>query len=135
MIWERLLIILFLLVISTGVLTAVKQTHMRRVNRRTAVVPTNQPALLYFRSDTCAVCPTQARYVEQVMANGAGGNGRVILHTINVDDQPDQAQRYGVMTLPTTMLLDATGQVRQINYGLTPAPKLAQQLQTLFTTS
>lgn len=125
MILERLLIILFLALLSTGAFTAFKQVQMRRVNRRVAPVATGQPTLLYFRSDSCAVCPTQAKYIEEV------DNGRYALHTINVDTQPDLARQYGVMTLPTTILLDPAGQVRDINYGLTPPHKLKQQLALL----
>ncbi|MBK8987432.1 MAG: thioredoxin family protein [Chloroflexi bacterium] len=134
MIWERLLVVLMLALVGTGAFTAFKQAHTRRVNRRILAEPIiARPTLLYFRSDTCAVCPTQARYLEQVMAEEAVGNGRFTLHSINVDEQPDQAQRYGVMTLPTTMLLDAAGQVREINYGLTPVHKLQQQIKTVFS--
>lgn len=131
MIWERLLIILILGLVGTGAYTAVKQLHVRRLNRH--ITPPSgggRPTLLYFRSETCAVCPTQARYLAQVMGDEAG-NGRVTLHTINVDHEPDRAKQYGVMTLPTTMLLDSAGQVREINYGLTPPHKLQQQLNTM----
>ncbi len=131
MIWERLLIILILGLVGTGAYTAVKQLHVRRLNRQ--ITPPSgggRPTLLYFRSETCAACPTQARYLAQVMGDEAG-NGRVTLHTINVDHEPDRAKEYGVMTLPTTMLLDSAGQVREINYGLTPPHKLQQQLNTI----
>jgi thioredoxin 1 len=133
MILERLLIILFLALLSTGAFTAFKQVQMRRVNRRVAPLAADRPTLLYFRSNSCAVCPTQARYLEGVM--GDGENGRYTLHTINVDTQPDLARQYGVMTLPTTILLDTAGQVRDINYGLTPPHKLKQQLALLETSN
>lgn len=131
MIWERLLIILILGLVGMGAYTAVKQRHVRRLNRHiTPPFDDGRPTLLYFRSETCAACPTQARYLAQVMGDEAG-NGRVTLHTINVDHEPDRAKQYGVMTLPTTMLLDSAGQVREINYGLTPPHKLQQQLNTI----
>ena len=58
----------------------------------------------------------------------AGGNGRFTLQSIDVDSQPDKAKEYGVMTLPTTMIIDANGRVKEINYGLTPSHKLQKQL-------
>lgn len=131
MIWERLLIILILGLVGTGAYTAVKQFHVRRLNRQ--IIPSSgggQPTLLYFRSDSCAVCPTQAQYLAKVMEE-VGGNGRFALQQIDVDHQPDRAAQYGIMTLPTTMLLDAAGKVREINYGLTPPHKLQQQLNTI----
>ena len=41
---------------------------------------------------------------------------------------PDTATRYSVFTLPTTVLVDADGRVRHVNYGLTDANKLGRQL-------
>jgi len=132
MIWERLLLILLLGLVGTGVFTAVKHLQIRRVNRRILAESTaKQPTLLYFRSETCAVCPTQARYLAEVLAAEEGGNGRFILQPIDIDHHPDKASQYGIMTLPTTMLLDAAGQVREINYGLTPPHKLRQQLKSV----
>ncbi|MCA9875636.1 MAG: thioredoxin family protein [Anaerolineales bacterium] len=134
MIWERVLIILLLGLVGTGAYTAFKQLHLRRVNGRQPVAAASgQPTLLYFRSEACAACPTQSRYLAQVMGSGEGGegNGRFTLQQIDVDANPDQARQYGIMTLPTTMLLDAAGKVREINYGLTPPHKLQQQLKTI----
>jgi thioredoxin-related protein len=132
MILERLLIILFLALLSTGAFTAFKQVQMRRVNRRVAPLAADRPTLLYFRSNSCAVCPTQARYLE-----GVGDGGKRPLHPPHHQrrHQPDLARQYGVMTLPTTILLDTAGQVRDINYGLTPPHKLKQQLALLETSN
>lgn len=87
-----------------------------------------QPMLLYFRSDQCAPCVTQARYLEQLEQSW---NGRVTIQKIDTDAQPEKAHQYGVFTLPTTILVDNVGQIRQINYGLTNVQKLSQQLSTL----
>ncbi len=58
----------------------------------------------------------------------AGENGRFIIQSIDVDTEPEKAKQYGVMTLPTTMIIDVTGQVKEINYGLTPSHKLERQI-------
>lgn len=125
MILERLLIIAILSLVGTGAFVVFKQGHLRRVNVNARAFAGGQPTLLYFRSDTCAACPTQSRYVENLVQ---GGNGRFTLQSIDVDSQPDKAKEYGVMTLPTTMIIDANGQVKEINYGLTPSHKLQKQL-------
>lgn len=130
MIYERLLVIIILALVGTGAFTALKQVHVQRLNRRTPRQKSDgRPTLLYFRSDSCAVCPTQARFLEQLA--GDGENGRFTIQKIDVDTDPDKARQYGIMTLPTTMVLDTAGQVININYGLTPPHKLAKQLNIM----
>ena len=84
------------------------------------------PTLLELRSETCAACPTQGRDVEEVVQEW---NGRVAIHKIDTDNDPETAQRYGVMTLPTTILIDHNGSVQDINYGLTNAHQLNKQVE------
>jgi hypothetical protein len=54
---------------------------------------------------------------------------RLSVQEVNADVEGNEAARYGVFTLPTTLIVDREGQVRHINYGLTPAVKLTQQLE------
>ena len=123
---ERLLIVLILTLVGSVVYTAVRQLHMRRLGRKTA--GNGRPTLLYFRSEHCAPCVTQSRYLEQVAQKW---NGRLAIHKIDADAEPEKAQQFGVFTLPTTILIDKLGAVRQINYGLTNDQKLSQQLNVL----
>ena len=122
---ERFLIILILAAVGAGAHTALKSFHMKRLGQ---IRGENQPQLLYFRSDNCAPCVTQARYVEQLAQNW---NGNLTIQKIDTDTEPDKARQYGVFTLPTTILVDKLGQVRQVNYGLTNLYKLSQQLNAL----
>ena len=125
MLLERLLIIGILTVMGTGAFLVFKQWQLNRINQGTTAFAGGKPVLLYFRSDSCGTCPTQSRYLDKLMA---GENGRYTIQSINVDTEPDKAKQYGVMTLPTTMILDTSGQVKEINYGLTPSHKLEKQL-------
>ena len=125
MVLERLLILGVLVLVSTGAFAVFKQSHLRRINRKSAPLTAGRPTLFYFRTDACGTCPTQWRYLEQLMA---GENGRFTLHSINVDAEPEKVRQYGVMTLPATMTCVFAGQVKEINYGLTPSHKLQKQL-------
>jgi thioredoxin-like negative regulator of GroEL len=71
---------------------------------------------------------TQAHYVEQLAHKWPGD---LTIQKIDTDTEPDKARQYGVFTLPTTILVDKMGEVRQVNYGLTNSNKLAQQLHSL----
>ena len=126
---ERLLVSAFLIALGMGTCAALRAWHMRRASTADRVtVARGQPALLYFRSDSCAPCVAQWRYVQQIQAQY---DGRVAVEKIDADRDQEMASRYGVFTLPTTLVIDHTGTVRHINYGLTDSIKLAQQLETL----
>lgn len=126
---ERLVITLMLVVLGVGITLWFKRRHVRRLNQgaaATAVSPT--PTILYFGSDNCAACPTQGIVLDQLTTEW---NGRVAIKKIDAEAEPEKAAQFGVFTLPTTILMDAKGSVREINYGLTYAHKLNQQLANL----
>ncbi len=125
---ERLIFTLLLIAAATAVYFLLKRQHLRQMG--TAVV-NGLPTILYFGSASCAACPAQARYLEQVDGEW---HGRVVIHKIDAELEPEKASQYHVFTLPTTILVDAVGQVREINYGLTNAAKLTRQLRNLTET-
>ena len=120
---ERLALVLVLAAAGVTVYALLRQLHLRRMPAVAAAGPT----LLYFRGDSCAVCPTQGRYVDQLAAQWAD----LTIERIDAERDPDTAARYRVFSLPTTVLIDGRGQVRHVNYGLTDAHKLGRQLAQL----
>ncbi len=121
---ERLALVLVLAAAGVAAYALFRQLHMRRMQPAAAV---GRPTLLYFRSDSCAVCPTQGRYVDQLAAQWA----ELTIERIDAERDPDTAARYRVFSLPTTVLIDGRGQVQHVNYGLTDAHKLGRQLASL----
>ncbi len=119
---ERLALVLVLTTAAIGAYYLFRWLHVRRMQPAPAA---GQPTLLYFRSDNCAICPTQGRFVDQFAAQW---DGRVAIERVDAERDPDTATRYSVFTLPTTVLVDADGRVRHVNYGLTDANKLGRQL-------
>lgn len=122
---ERIFIIFILALIGSGAYLAFKSYHLRRLGR---VDSPEKLLLLYFRSDQCAPCVTQAHYLDQVARQW---NGSLTIQKIDTDAEPDKARQYGIFTLPTTILIDPAGRVRQVNYGLANVQKLSQQLSVL----
>jgi hypothetical protein len=55
------------------------------------------------------------------------------LQVVEIDayERPDLAKLWGVISVPTTCLLDARGEARYVNNGVTRATKLIEQIQTL----
>lgn len=124
--FERLLLTLLIVALAWLAFQAFQRTHRQRIRVAAALPP--QPALLYFRSDTCAPCHTQALFLEQVTEKF---RGRILFEKIDADIETERARQYGVFTLPTTILVDGQGVVKQINYGLTDNHKLSRQLETI----
>lgn len=56
-----------------------------------------------------------------------------VVAVINVDvpSSPELTQRYNVLTVPTTVLLDATGKTYAVNYGFTNAQSLLKQIDEI----
>jgi hypothetical protein len=81
------------------------------------------PRVLYFRSDQCPSCETQARLWAQ-LDEGIRG----LIESVDVDAEPERARAYGIMTLPTSLVITADGRVAHVNYGVVTPKKLLRQL-------
>lgn len=123
---ERILITLGLMLAAACLFLLFQRGQLRRATR--AAVAIGRPAILYFRSDLCAPCHTQGRFLQQLQTELGD-----LIHIEKVDADVDQAQaaRYGVFTLPTTLVMDARGTVHHANYGLADTRKLAGQLRAI----
>ena len=100
--------------------------HATRAGRRLPAV--GRPRLLYFFTSTCAVCPAQRAALADAVA---AVSPPPLVEPIAALAQRDLAAEFGVVTVPTIIMLDSAGQVRAINRGLTPADRLRRQLTTL----
>lgn len=128
---ERLLIAATLIVLGLLAYRLFAQWHRSRASHAALAQDDRSdttPAILYFRSDHCAPCTTQARFLEQLAAQYGP---RVTIQKIDADREPETAGRYGIFTIPTTLVLDETGNVRHANYGLADTRKLTAQVQPL----
>ncbi len=123
---ERLIISLLLAALAIALFWLARQAHARRATGQLS--PSGRARLLYFRGDHCAPCVTQSHFLDELAPVFAG---KVQFEQIDVEREREAASRFAVFTLPTTLLIDGRGQVRHINYGLTPAGKLARQLEEI----
>ena len=86
-----------------------------------------RPALLVFTSPTCAPCKLQQMPIVNRLMQRWGD--RLELRIVDVTRQPDVAHRFGVWSLPTTIVLDPAGNVSAINQGVASEWKLGEQLE------
>jgi thioredoxin 1 len=89
----------------------------------------DKPVLVYFTTPDCVPCKTVQRPAIDRVSDLLGGKLEVI--EINAYEQPDLAKTWGVMSVPTTFVLDARGEARYVNNGVARAEKLLEQIQTL----
>jgi len=82
--------------------------------------------ILAFSSDNCHQChQLQAPALKRVL-EARGTDVSVV--DVDAPDEPELAQRYQVLTVPTTVVLDAKGRAHAVNYGFANTVKLLEQV-------
>lgn len=89
----------------------------------------NKPVIVYFTTPDCVPCKTIQRPALDKLTSTFGDKLQVL--EIDATERPDLAKTWGVMSVPTTFLLDSKGEARYVNNGVARAEKLMEQLQTL----
>ncbi|MFW2373095.1 MAG: thioredoxin family protein [Gammaproteobacteria bacterium] len=126
----RALIALAIIGIIFILLKLIRANQIRSAQRTAAATTmSNENQLLYFSSAVCAQCLGQEEILNQIFV-GSEFQG-VILKKFSIEDEPELAQRWGVKTIPTTILLSSTAQVVQFNNGLISSSDLLSQLDEL----
>ncbi|CAG0978284.1 Thioredoxin 1 [Anaerolineales bacterium] len=128
----RSLLAISIIVVSVGLYWLINQRLLTRARNNVFSLFSkfpNKPVLVYFTTPTCVPCKTVQRPAIEQIAGMLGEK----LHVVEIDatERPDLAKTWGVMSVPTTFLLDSRGQARYVNNGVARAEKLMQQIQTL----
>jgi thiol-disulfide isomerase/thioredoxin len=89
----------------------------------------NKPVIVYFTTPDCAPCRTIQRPALEKLAVLLGEKLQVV--EIDAAERPDLAKTWGVMSVPTTFLLDSRGEARYVNNGVARVEKLMEQIRTL----
>lgn len=83
--------------------------------------------ILYFTTPDCQPCKTVQRPTLQKLSEQLDGALQVI--QVDATLRPDLADYWGVLSVPTTFIIDSKGQPRGVNHGVASAEKLLRQLQ------
>lgn len=91
------------------------------------VIETDLPVLVDFWAPWCGPCRAISQSIEELATEFAG---RAKIAKVNVDEAPDLAARYGVMSIPTLLFIK-DGEVVERLTGAAPKRELAARLDSM----
>ena len=86
------------------------------------VLKSAEPVVVDFWAEWCGPCRMIAPALEEI-ANSLGPKVKIV--KLNVDENPNTAAKYGIMSIPTLMLFK-NGEIASRQVGAAPKQKLAQ---------
>ncbi len=86
------------------------------------VLKSTQPVVVDFWAEWCGPCKMIAPALEELAGSM---NGKVKIVKLNVDEDPQTAAKYGIMSIPTLMLFK-NGELASRQVGAAPKQKLEQ---------
>lgn len=135
---ERFLILIVLAIVGVIVYRLVTQRQLDKAKRATQelrqldplllTLKPHIPAIVYFTTPGCMPCLTQQQPALMRLTQELGPDGIQIIK-VDAAQDPDTAQRWGVMTAPTTFVLGVDGRPHAVNNGVADERLLKQQLQ------
>lgn len=98
--------------------------HFNQENFQDDVLKSDKPVLVDFWATWCGPCRMIAPIVEQLASEY---EGRAKVGKLDVDENPDIARQYGVMSIPTLVVIK-DGQIAAKVVGAYPKPRIAEML-------
>ncbi len=125
-------LIILIGVVAYRLWMSLRLSILRRKTKRSVLtglddLHTGVPAILYFTTPDCVPCKTiQAPVIESLQAQ-YGDHLQIV--KIDASERSDLADSWGILSVPTTFIIDAQGQPRYVNNGVASAAKLREQLR------
>ena len=90
------------------------------------VLKSASPVVVDFWAEWCGPCRMIAPALEEI-AGSLGSKVKIV--KLNVDENPQTAQKYGIMSIPTLMIFK-NGEMAARQVGAAPKQKLEQWINT-----
>ena len=101
--------------------------HFTDENFNEEVLSSDIPVLVDFYADWCGPCKMLAPVIEALAAEM---EGKAKIGKLNVDDSPETAQKYGIMSIPT-LLYFKNGELVNKSIGVVAKSEIEQVLNSL----
>ena len=98
-------------------------TNINKTNFQDEVIRSEKPVLLDFWAPWCGPCRMVSPIVDEIAAE----RGDLMVGKVNVDEQPELAGRFGVMSIPTLVILK-NGKVTNQAVGVRPKAQILAML-------
>lgn len=96
-------------------------------NFEAEVLESELPVLVDFYADWCGPCKMMASVVEKLAEEMAG---QIKVGKLNVDDEPQLAQKYRVVSIPTFLVFQG-GEVKATFMGAMSATQLTEKINKI----
>lgn len=101
--------------------------HFTNENFDSQVLKSELPVLVDFWAPWCGPCKALGPLIEKIATEY---EGKVIVGKLNVDEAPNVASQYSIMSIPSLLLFDK-GQVKEQIVGLTTREKIKEKLDSI----
>lgn len=91
------------------------------------VMQAKEPVLVDFYADWCGPCKMMAPIVNELAEEYAG---RMKIGKVNVDESPESAAKFRVMSIPTIVIL-VNGEVKDTVVGAVPKSELVSKIEAV----
>ncbi|MBQ2963647.1 MAG: thioredoxin [Clostridia bacterium] len=97
---------------------------INKENFENLVLKSNKTVLLDFYADWCGPCRTLMPVIEQI----SDENPDITVGKINIDSEPELAQKFGVMTIPSLFVIK-NGAVVSSSVGVKPKRAILEMVK------
>lgn len=98
--------------------------HINKFNFQNEVVYSDKPVLLDFYASWCGPCQTVLPLIDEI----ADERSDIKVCKINIDEQPELASQFAVMSIPTLMVLKE-GKILKRETGARPKEDILEMLK------
>jgi thioredoxin 1 len=98
--------------------------HLKSKDFDREIIHSQVPAVVDFYADWCGPCRMVSPIIENLSKEY---EGRVKFAKINTDENPDLAEKFGIMSIPTIMVFK-NGEVASRTVGAGPAAMYKQKI-------